>query len=204
MRIKQITAVVCIVIGLATTVVVANQTPALARYDTKEACETAGDTWTPERIPGQRDENGNMITTHSPASCWGQSTCESQDGDWVWNASGRSCSRAPTTPSPTTQGSADTNIECAIIDCSGYNSTDSLEDSGVWRILELLINIMLAGVGVAAVIGIVYGAILYTSAGGNPEQVKKAMEIIRNTVIGIVAFALMWSVLQWLIPGGVF
>lgn len=94
-------------------------------------------------------------------------------------------------------------VDTAIISCD-EDGGDTIEESGVWGLLELAINIMLAGVGVAAVIGIVYGAILYTSAGGSPDKVKKAMEVIRNTVIGLLAFALMWSALQWLIPGGVF
>jgi hypothetical protein len=50
----------------------------------------------------------------------------------------------------------------------------------------------------------VYGAVLYTSAGGNQEQVKKARTIFTNVAIGIIAFAAMWSLLNWLVPGGVF
>jgi hypothetical protein len=68
----------------------------------------------------------------------------------------------------------------------------------------LAINILTAGVGVAAVGGIVYGAVLYTSAGGSQEQVKKAVGIITNVVIGVVAYALMFSVLNFIIPGGLF
>jgi len=49
----------------------------------------------------------------------------------------------------------------------------------------------------------VYGSILYTSAGGNPEQVKKARTIFTNVVIGVVAFAGMWALLNFIIPGGV-
>jgi hypothetical protein len=70
--------------------------------------------------------------------------------------------------------------------------------------LILVINILTAGVGIAAIGGIVYGAVLYTTAGGSQEQVKKAISIITNVVIGIVAYALMWALLNFLIPGGVF
>lgn len=52
--------------------------------------------------------------------------------------------------------------------------------------------------------GIVYGSILYTSAGGNAEQTKKAMGIITNVVIGIIAYGLMYVGLNFLVPGGVF
>lgn len=104
-------------------------------------------------------------------------------------------------------------LECAGVDtsviggsaCDGI-STDSgdVKQSAIWVLLVWVVNIMMAGVAVLAVGGIVYGAILYTSAGGNQEQVKKAIGIITNVVIGIVAFAAMWAIIQWLIPGGVF
>ena len=68
----------------------------------------------------------------------------------------------------------------------------------------MAINILTAGVGVLALAGIVYGAILYTSAGGKPEQIKKATTVFTNVVIGIICFAAMWAFLNFIIPGGVF
>jgi hypothetical protein len=80
----------------------------------------------------------------------------------------------------------------------------SLQSTGVWGILLLGINILTAGVGVVAIVGVVYGSILYTSAGGSAEQIKKAMTIFTNIVIGVVVYALMYSGLNFLIPGGLF
>jgi hypothetical protein len=96
-------------------------------------------------------------------------------------------------------------VKTAIIHCDqtgGKNAT--VENTGAWGILLLAINILTAGVGIAAIGGIVYGAILYTSAGGSQEQVKKAMTVITNVVIGVIAYALMFSGLNFLIPGGLF
>lgn len=94
-------------------------------------------------------------------------------------------------------------VNTSIINCSQGGGTD-VKDSGIWGILMLVINILTAGVGVAAVGGIVYGAVLYTAAGGSPDQVKQAREIIKNTVIGILAYAFLYSFLNYLIPGGLF
>lgn len=96
--------------------------------------------------------------------------------------------------------------ETAIINCDNIagKDKDTIEGSGVWSLLLTAITILTAGIGVVALAGIVYGSILYTSAGGSPEQVKKATTIITNVVIGIVAYAAMWSFLQYLIPGGIF
>lgn len=96
-------------------------------------------------------------------------------------------------------GNAPSNNRCA--DGSAPSAVDS---NGVWGILKLAINIMTTGVGILAVGGIVYGSILYTSAGGSSEQTKKAMGIITNVVIGLVAYILMYAITNFLIPGGLF
>lgn len=98
-------------------------------------------------------------------------------------------------------------VATSIISCSegdGSGGGGQAQGTGIWYILLLVINIMTAGVGVLALAGIVYGAVLYTSAGGNAEQVKKAMGIFTNVVIGVVAFAGMYALLNFLIPGGAF
>lgn len=82
--------------------------------------------------------------------------------------------------------------------------SDGSAPNGIWGILLLVINILTAGIGVAAVGGIVYGSILYTSAGGDAANVKKAKDIIVNVVIGLVAYAVMYSFLNYIIPGGLF
>ena len=89
--------------------------------------------------------------------------------------------------------------ETSLIDCGGGSG-----DNGIWGLLLIALNVMTAGVGVLAVGGIVYGAILYTTAEDKADQIKKATDIITNVVIGLVAFALMWAGLNFLIPGGVF
>lgn len=95
-------------------------------------------------------------------------------------------------------------VETSIFVCEQDGTGTSIENTGVWGILLVGLNIMAAGVGVAALGGIVYGAILYISAGGSPDQVKKAIEVFTNVVIGIIAFAGMYALLNFLVPGGLF
>lgn len=105
---------------------------------------------------------------------------------------------------PVTPALADCGgVETSIINCD-QTGGDNVEDTGLWGILLLVINVLTAGVGVLALGGIIYGAVLYTSAGGNPEQVKKARTIFTNVVIGVVAFGGMYALLNFLVPGGVF
>ena len=96
-------------------------------------------------------------------------------------------------------------VQTSVIGCGQTGGSDApIANTGVWGVLLLAINILTGLVGLAAVIGVVYGAILYTSAGGNQEQVKKAMGIITNVVIGVITYALMYSISNFLIPGGIF
>ncbi len=94
-------------------------------------------------------------------------------------------------------------VKTAIVSCT-QGGGSKVENSGVWGILLIVVNVMTAGVGVLALAGIVYGAVIYTSAGGSPEQIKKARTIFTNVVIGVLAFAGMYTLLQFIVPGGVF
>ena len=97
---------------------------------------------------------------------------------------------------------AHASAECAGVD-TNIISCDS-KKNGVWSLLLLVMKILAAGVVVVAVGGIIYGAMLYASAEDKADKVEKAKATIRNVVIGLIMFALMFSLLQFLIPGGVF
>jgi hypothetical protein len=88
--------------------------------------------------------------------------------------------------------------------CKDVTGGGSAENSGLWAVILLVLNIMTAGVGVLAVGGIVYGSIMYASAADKADQTKKAMSIITNVVVGLIAYALMYLGLNFLIPGGIF
>ncbi len=101
-----------------------------------------------------------------------------------------------TAPTPTT-GATEPSCSAAIL--KGFCTKD-----GIWKILALVINILATGIGLVAVGGFIYAAILYATAEDNASQITKAKMTMTNIVIGLVAFALMYGFLQFLIPGGVF
>jgi flagellar basal body-associated protein FliL len=88
-------------------------------------------------------------------------------------------------------------VNTAILGC-GY------ANDGIGGILRLVIQILTGGVGVLATAGIIISAIQYSSAGDNTEQVAKAKKRIRDIVIGILAYATMATITNFLVPGGVF
>jgi len=93
-------------------------------------------------------------------------------------------------------------VDTVLIKCADNGTTP--ESNAIWALLIMTINILLAGIGIVAVGGLVYAAILYATARDQAAQVTKAKETIFNIVLGLVLLALMWSFLQYLIPGGVF
>lgn len=95
-------------------------------------------------------------------------------------------------------------VDTAILACNQKAGATKPEDNAIWGILMLVLNIMTAGVGILAVGGIVYGSILYASAGDKAEQTKKAIGVITNVVIGIAAYGLMYLILNFIVPGGIF
>jgi hypothetical protein len=83
------------------------------------------------------------------------------------------------------------------------NSTD-LKDNPIYFYLKNILKFMSAGVGLAVVGGIVFGGYMYITARANAGQVEKAKVVIINSVIGLILFIFMFSILQFLIPGGIF
>lgn len=112
---------------------------------------------------------------------------------------------------PTMASDAGSNgVKCSILPKSICDSAKNkakdgdVTNTGVFKLLIFILNILTAGVGIVAVGAVVYAGILYSSAGDNASQVQQAKDMIKNTIIGIVAFAFMYLLLNWLIPGGIF
>ena len=96
-------------------------------------------------------------------------------------------------------------VDCAVLpsDICAAADNEDFSQSGVWMILVWTINILSAGVGIVAVGAIAFAGFLYATARDDPSQTKKAIEMIRNTAIGLLVYIFMFAILQYLIPGGV-
>ncbi len=86
-----------------------------------------------------------------------------------------------------------------LVDCSAKKpGVESIND-----LISLTISIMTVIIGIVAVGGLAYAAILYASARDNQSQISQAMTIIRNIIIGLVLYGFTIAIVNWLIPGGV-
>ena len=83
--------------------------------------------------------------------------------------------------------------------CNGADDKDS-----ILTVLVTISNWLAAGVVIAVIGGIIYGAIMYATSAGDASKAKSATEIIRNAFIALILYFLMWAFLQYIVPGGLF
>lgn len=74
-------------------------------------------------------------------------------------------------------------------------------DGGVMQILGLILRILVYGLGAAATLGVIIAGIMYLTARDNQQQVAKAKTRLVEIAIGLVAWAALFTLLSWLIPG---
>lgn len=93
-------------------------------------------------------------------------------------------------------------------DCEGDDIQAGLPEGdpnhcGILDIIVLVTNTLAAMVGIVVVASIVYGGIQYSSAGSDPQKISAAKDRIRNAIIALLFFIFTYSLLNWLVPGGV-
>lgn len=93
--------------------------------------------------------------------------------------------------------------QCGGVEVSVVSCDSSVAGGALFAVIATAIKIMTAGIGILAVGGLVYGAIVYASAAGSQEQTRKAMTIIRNTVSGLLIYTFLFAIVNFLLPGGV-
>jgi len=100
---------------------------------------------------------------------------------------------------------AASGVKCSVLPskiCGEANTKTG--GNAIWDLLIMVLNILTAGVGVAATIGIIIAALQYSSAENKSDQVHNAKMRIWNIILGLVCYFVMYAFLQFLIPGGLF
>ena len=67
-----------------------------------------------------------------------------------------------------------------------------------------IIRFLSIGVGIAITIALIVSGIQYSASEGNAEVSTKAKKRVESAITGLVIYIFTWSLLQFLIPGGVF
>lgn len=65
----------------------------------------------------------------------------------------------------------------------------SIEDTA-----KNIVNVVLSSLGLITVILIIYGGVVWMTAGGNEEKITKAKKVITSAIIGLAIILLAWSI----------
>ena len=78
------------------------------------------------------------------------------------------------------------------------------DGSAIFSVLNIVLQVLTYGVGIAGTIGIVITGIQILTAKDNAGQLAAAKTRFIAIVIGLAVYAVMWAFLEWLLPGGIF
>lgn len=78
------------------------------------------------------------------------------------------------------------------------------DGSAIYSVLNIILQVLTYGVGIAGTFAIVIVGIQYMTAKDNAGQMAAAKTRLIAIVIGLAIYAVMWAFLQWLLPGGIF
>ena len=126
-------------------------------------------------------------------------------------AAAATCTPGPSNPSCIceSQGCDDgkatkTAPKCGNASPNASRSDQLKQNCIVVEVINPIVKVFGAIVGIVIVGTIIFGGIEYSIAGDNAESVTKAKKRITNGVIALAVFLFAFAFLQWLVPGGIF
>jgi hypothetical protein len=93
-------------------------------------------------------------------------------------------------------------VHATYADTAGGNCSNLSQCDLINSYINPFVNFLSALVGVGVVTSIIIGGIQYSSSGGDPSKVTAAKNRIRNAIVALIAFLLLYGMLNFLIPGG--
>ncbi len=135
--------------------------------------------------PRQADQQDTI--KRSPVSCDQANTRKQDDGTCICN-----------------EGTVETSFAFGGTNCTAENPKGGITRNPIYAMAKTFMQFLSALVGIAVTGGIIWGGIMYSTAQGNPAQSQKAIMIITNAVLGLILYILMFAIINFLVPGGLF
>lgn len=66
------------------------------------------------------------------------------------------------------------------------------------------VNLLSALVGIAVIGSIIWGGLEYITAADNAAKISSAKNRMRNALLALFMYFILYGFLQWLVPGGIF
>ena len=80
---------------------------------------------------------------------------------------------------------------------------DACDGGALLKLVAFFIKVLSAGIIVLATIGVIVCGVMILTARDNASQAAKAKKRLLDIVIGLIAYALMFTVINFIIPGGI-
>jgi hypothetical protein len=84
------------------------------------------------------------------------------------------------------------NLPC---DANGVTFTDL---SQIWTVVANVVRILVALSGALAVIFIIVGGLFYVVSSGDPARIKRAKEILKESIIGLIITIVAYSAITFI------
>lgn len=102
-----------------------------------------------------------------------------------------------------------------VLDSNGYCNTgnfvvnpagdcDAASGDCISNDIQTVINILSVIVGIVILGMVVFGGVRYSLSRSNPQEVQAAKGHLTNAIIALIAYIFIYTVLQWIVPGGIF
>lgn len=144
------------------------------------------------------DDWGNCLMKRADTATTYKVRCTTEPGT---NAAAHEASEAASeqasSDNPTANGSNDPAVAFAKSKC-GKDACNIISNY-----VNPIIKLLTVLVGLAVVIGIIWGGIQIMTSAGDPQKSANGRNHIRNAVIAMIAYVLLFGILSWLIPGGI-
>ncbi|MBQ8156664.1 hypothetical protein IJ101_02665 [Candidatus Saccharibacteria bacterium] len=139
-------------------------------------------------------------TNNSSGSSSGRSSGSSPSRTSGPSSGGSTSSPASNTGKQNQSKVDDNCVQTSIIQTEDGKYCDDGKGGGVYAILNIILTVLTFGIGIAATAGLIISGIQYATSGTNEARATQARRRIFEIVIGLIAYALLYLALQWLIP----
>lgn len=115
----------------------------------------------------------------------------------------------PVVTQTSSSGSTCSSTDPTCATASGDCSADTIEqidekNCNIIKYIVVITNVLSGIVGVVIVAMLIWGGIQYSAAGADASKVQAAKQKITNALLALLLFVFGFSIVQWLIPGGIF
>lgn len=94
-----------------------------------------------------------------------------------------------------------TGIPAAPKDCTDTELSSS--NCGIIKMIITITNIIAGLAGLVIVGTLIWGGILYSSAGSDPSKVQAAKNKVVAAITALLLLVFGYAIVQWLVPGGI-